>query len=125
MACAHTRYLPSGSGEKAYLPLLSVKTLVVIVPSFAFAETVTPAMAAPSAERTAPVSGISAPYPVVATSERTRSERMAVLLICRGRNGLEVGDEGVDSGGLEVVLEAWHARAAVGDLLAQRIVIAV
>src|SRR5436190_11235783 len=50
---------------------------------------------------------------------------MAVLLIGRGRNGLEVGDDGVDFGGLEVVLVARHAGAAVADLLAQRVVVAV
>src|SRR6516225_6263967 len=110
-----------------------------MVPPLGLADTVTPPMALPSEDLTVPLNSASAKTgaairrAAAETLARTRARawRMAcsVLLVgvarragfgrsrCIGgrRNGLDIGDDGVDLGGLEVVLEARHAWRAVGD----------
>src|SRR5579859_2680204 len=117
---------------------------MVIVPPCGLAETVTPPMALPSADVTVP---LSRPLAKAGAAAKMRASAVALarirlrvgrierlpLLIGAGRgaglaggrrrrfggrrNGFDVGDDGVDLGGLEGVFEARHARRAVADEL--------
>src|SRR5215813_3832120 len=109
----------------------------------ALAETVTPPKTSPAADLTVPLSTTSAARAANADVMAMRmvqpanahSFLMALLLVSalprlggrrrlrrlRLRNGLDVGDDGVDLARLEMVAEARHARRAVGDHLAQNV----
>src|SRR5579883_886873 len=113
-----------------------------MVPLSGLADTVTPAMAFPSTDLTVPLNSASAkvgaatPSAVAAASEATtrlRTLRMSVSVFLIGLarragparcrrgpgcwNRLDISDNRVDLGRLEVVLEAGHARRAIADEL--------
>src|SRR5215510_5266649 len=109
----------------------------------ALADTVTPPKTSPAADLTVPLSTTSAARAANADVMAMRmvqpanahSFLMALLLVSalprlggrrrlrrlRRRNGLDVGDDGVDLARLEMVAEARHARRAVGDHLAHHV----
>src|SRR3981189_2473888 len=82
-ACAHTRYLPAGSGGKTYTPAASVYTLVAMVEPSSLADTVTPSSFWLERDAIAPESSGSAACAAVAASRdvaHARSEASTLLL---------------------------------------------
>src|SRR5215470_3000344 len=109
--------------------------MVTVAPA-ALADTVTPPIFSPAAEATVPLSSASAAGAVVGTaaspamaSHPARIFLMTCLPGCRSpsgrrRNGLQIGDDGVDLRRLELIFEAWHAARAVADDAAHHLVAA-
>src|SRR5262245_16007998 len=98
----------------------------MVCPS-ALAETVTPPIGSPDADLIVPLSTTSAaaalhgrraarPSANRLANAKHRRFVMASLLVAglalRRRHGLEVGDDGVDLGAVEMMLESRHARGA-------------
>src|SRR5262245_21944309 len=116
----------------------------MVVPS-RLADTVTPSSLPPDAEVIDPANSWSAAWAPVAIAKlaAVASKRLRIVIIillwslfeslgnqvenegasarrrrCGHRDRAHIGDDGVDLVGLEVVLEAGHARRAIHDVLA-------
>src|SRR6516225_5230458 len=102
----------------------------MVVPT-ALAETVAPASLPPDAEAMAPLSRWSAACADVANaaaaSAATHSFDIDIMMLLvvpdrstgsGGGNSFQIGDNGVDLGAAQIVLETGHARRAVADDLA-------